>query len=313
MRINYLSLLDPYFYSGGGEKSWRTLLEQGRARGHEIKISSVYPKLRLEMFESPDLFILANLFNYGQSRRPWRFRPFFPKRIFAEIVTRGRFIHYDNAYCDVCDESYLPCNGKVNDDQCPWKSGLRKWVLGKGCLKTRTMQLYQNAILNVFVSPLHRRIIQSMLGAEVVGSFYEYLDIIDLTLFSNQGIERDIPFLFVGVLHEAKGLEEMRALFANQDLVLVGSSPGGQDPGFGRWLGPLPYQEVAGLMNRARNFVFLPRWPEPFGRVVAEAALCGSELITNDNVGARSFGLDLSQPESYREAGTGFWEKIEQL
>lgn len=339
MRINYLSLLDPFFYNGGGEKSGRSLLEMGVARGYEIKFSHVFPKLQIDMFESPDLFILTNLFNYGRSRRPWRFRRSFPTEILEEIITGGRYIHFDNAYCDVCDQNYLPCNGQEEGDQCPWKSGPIKWLTGSTCLKIRTARIYRNSVLNVFVSPLHRRIVQDMLGEEVVGSYYENLNRIDSNLFRNQGFKletgagsyyehldhidlklfknrkkkRDIPFLFVGALHEAKGLEIMRERFANQDIVLVGSSPGGKHPGFGRWLGPLPYTEVAILMNRAQHFVFLPRWPEPFGRVVAEAALCGCELITNDNVGALSFGLDLSQPEVFQDAGTAFWETIDHL
>ena len=66
-------------------------------------------------------------------------------------------------------------------------------------------------------------------------------------------------------------------------------------------------------MNRARNFVFMPRWPEPQGRVVVEAALCGCNLILNENVGADSFGFELDQPENLLDAEEEFWNELEQI
>ena len=68
--------------------------------------------------------------------------------------------------------------------------------------------------------------------------------------------------------------------------------------------------DVPGLLNRGRVFVHLPRWPEPQGRTVAEAALCGCELKTNDRVGATSFGLDLADPATYDGALDEAWEAI---
>jgi hypothetical protein len=66
-------------------------------------------------------------------------------------------------------------------------------------------------------------------------------------------------------------------------------------------------------MNRAKNFVFLPRWPEPQGRVVSEAALCGCNIIGNENVGALSLGIDLSDPRNYGKEEEKFWMALEGL
>ena len=82
---------------------------------------------------------------------------------------------------------------------------------------------------------------------------------------------------------------------------------------FGNYLGPVPYDQVPIYMNRAKNFVFLPRWPEPQGRVVAEAALCGCNIIGNENVGALSFGADLTDPSYYKGVEDAFWKKVESL
>jgi hypothetical protein len=66
-------------------------------------------------------------------------------------------------------------------------------------------------------------------------------------------------------------------------------------------------------MNRAKHFVFLPRWPEPQGRVVTEAALCGCQLITNQNVGATSFPFDIANPANFAGANDEFWDAIEKI
>jgi len=66
-------------------------------------------------------------------------------------------------------------------------------------------------------------------------------------------------------------------------------------------------------MNRAKNFVYLPRWPEPQGRVVVEAALSGCNLIVNENVGAMSFPFDISVAENVEDSATIFWDELESI
>jgi hypothetical protein len=66
-------------------------------------------------------------------------------------------------------------------------------------------------------------------------------------------------------------------------------------------------------MNRAQCFVFLPRWPKPFGRVVSAAALCGCELSVNDNLGATSFAMDLTDLQIYGRLDRKMGEEIERI
>jgi glycosyltransferase involved in cell wall biosynthesis len=136
---------------------------------------------------------------------------------------------------------------------------------------------------------------------------------IDTKVFFNERRERDIDYLFVGVLGEAKGLSAMRERFGQTDIHLIGRCTPGVKPDFGRYLGHVSYEEVPRYMNRAKNFVFLPRWPEPQGRVVAEAALCGCRIIGNENVGALSFDVDLADPHSYVGVEDKFWVALEGL
>jgi hypothetical protein len=67
------------------------------------------------------------------------------------------------------------------------------------------------------------------------------------------------------------------------------------------------------IYNRAQKFVFLPRWPEPQGRVVIEAALCGCELETNDLVGALGFDQLPQDPALCDGAAAEWWDRIEEL
>jgi glycosyltransferase involved in cell wall biosynthesis len=136
---------------------------------------------------------------------------------------------------------------------------------------------------------------------------------IDTALFRNEGVPRDIANLFVGVIGEAKGLDEMRRRYGGSDITLIGRVAPGARLDFGRHVPHVPYQDVPRWMNRARNFVFLPRWPEPQGRVVAEAALCGCSIVGNDHVGALSFGFDLADPANYTGAEQLFWQGVEGL
>ncbi len=74
--------------------------------------------------------------------------------------------------------------------------------------------------------------------------------------------------------------------------------------------GQVPYSDVPRILAMAKRFLFLPASEEPFGRVVAEAALSGCELICNDNVGALSWGWNTLQDwrKGIGSAPTTFWE-----
>ena len=132
-------------------------------------------------------------------------------------------------------------------------------------------------------------------------------------IFFNRNLERDIEYLFVGVISEAKGFYEMRERFYDKDIHLAGKIYPGINLDFGTYHGSMPYDQVPILMNRAKNFVFLPRWPEPQGRVVIEAALSGCQLITNERVGATSFDFDISKPQNLNDSTQELWQAIEKI
>jgi glycosyltransferase involved in cell wall biosynthesis len=319
MRINLVSFLDPSVYSGGGEMISRRLLDVGRARGHDIRIASVRPRAA-NLHEVPQLSLLIDVFNFGHTLRSlgaWRT---FNAHYIEKLIQLAPFVHLTNAYVDVCNLPYLPCSGQREGD-CPAKPGLgvldrltiRDW--GNDCFAQEPLmrQLYEKSALNVFLSPLHQRVSESLLGGDGLATAYVLKPMIDTKRFANTGQTRDIEYLFVGVIGEAKGLQAMRERFRDADIQLIGRCAPGVKLDFGKHLGHVPYDEVPLYMNRAKNFVFLPRWPEPQGRVVPEAALCGCNIIGNENVGALSFDMDLSNPQNYVGVEDEFWAKLEGL
>lgn len=283
----------------------RSLVEAGRRLGHEIKVTAAYPDPVTDLFDRPDLVILADIHNQPSART--RVDPMLVNRIIEGVP----YVHLDNAYVDVCDLPYLPCNGDTNGKNCPHKRSLRvqahRLLKRRGCLAAETGRMYEDARMNVFVSELHRRTVQRIIGADAVGRHFVAPPTIDADRFFDRRQVRDIENLFIGAICEAKGRDVLKERFAS-DITMAGPAPGGKHPGFGNWLGQLPYAEIPAYMNRARNFAFLPRWPEPCGRVVIEAALCGCHLVTNENVGALGF-VDEFLSGGVPDAAGAFWRE----
>lgn len=319
MRLNVISFLHPFVYFGGGEMITRRLLTVGAERGHEIRISSVRPR-RWDGHAAPQLSLFIDVFNHAHSLKSlgaWRA---FGDEFLDEAMGKSPFVHMMTAYADVCNLPYLPCSGQ-RVDGCPIKPTLPLWERAlfrdwsQECFAARELvgRLFEKAALAIYLSPLHRRVAESLLTGVHHPPSFIVRPLIDTNRFSNEGCDRDIDYLFVGVIGEAKGLAAMRERFGHTDIHLIGRCAPGVELDFGRYLGPLPYEEIPRYMNRAKQFVFLPRWPEPQGRVVAEAALCGCKIIGNDNIGALSFGADLSDPMFYEGVEEEFWTTLEGL
>ncbi len=319
MKIDCLSYFNPLRYGGGGEMITRGLIEAGRRRGHSIRLRSVRPGVD-EGTGTADLYWLVDVFNFPQtlkSRGAWLR---FPPALLEDIAANRPFIHMSNAYVDVCNLGHLPCSGQAQA-QCAHKSpahlihNLALRDFGRQCfaLDPLVRKLFARSALNIYLSPLHQRTIEGILGDARGRDSFVLKPMIDDTAFYNRGLERDIDYLFVGVIGEAKGLAAMRERFRGADIHFVGKLAPGEKLDFGTWHGSVPYSEIPLLMNRAKHFVFLPRWPEPQGRVVTEAALCGCKLITNQNVGATSFPFDIANPANFAGANDEFWDAIEQL
>jgi glycosyltransferase involved in cell wall biosynthesis len=135
---------------------------------------------------------------------------------------------------------------------------------------------------------------------------------VDIRIFRNLGGNRDIQYLSYGGQSEAKGYHNIMKSFPRGSVTFIGgNSRELLKPEDGQYLGSVPQDQMPLVLSQTRNYVHLPRWPEPFGLIVAEAALCGCHLIVNNNVGAVSWKLDLSDPKIYENSCGRYWQELE--
>jgi hypothetical protein len=194
MKINFVSYFDPFHYRGGGEMVTRDLIETGRARGHEVSVSAVRPRSN-RFSESAHLDMVADVFNF-----PATFRSLGAWRAFSEeflrmILKRKRFVHFNNAYVDICNLPYLPCSGH-SANPCPHKvttplpTAILRRDFSPSCYACRslTRALFQDARLSVFVSPLHQELTLKVLADVASIPCFVLKPTIDGSVFYNRNL-----------------------------------------------------------------------------------------------------------------------------
>jgi glycosyltransferase involved in cell wall biosynthesis len=322
MNVGYVGYLDPYEFNGGGEINLRDVISFGRSIGHNIEILAVKGKrINQERFlANKDFFFLADVYNCFTHPH------FFRDQLLEKIIKHHPYLHYDNSYVDICNLEYFPCHGLNIGEECKFKKGrvdARRFVASvqktgfsnaikdrRFCFSRSTEEVYKNSILNVFVSPLHKDKVESRIGKSNIGRFYIALQKFDTQIFRDLNGIRDIENLFVGPIVKAKGIENIIREYPQGNITLIGNLTDMNYADYGNQVGYIQQEELGSYYNRAKNFIHLPEWPEPLGRGVIEAALCGCNLILNENVGARSLGFELGDSRNYKESMLLLWEEI---
>jgi len=313
MKIGFLSYVNPLVATGGGELVMREVLAQAEACGHEVVLVNLWPEPTLPRVVDVDGWILADVYNVPErqrrlDQRVLRLLPGSRVHRFHRLLRQALsepYVHLDNAYVDTCDLPYLPCNGDVSGDGCPFRPGTP-------CFRKQTAPMYDQARGSFFVSPLHAEVVGRLQPGAAARS--ELLkQPIDPRPFLEQrrdNNDRDIEWLYAGALSEAKGTDRLGDL---RPLTIVTARDSGPRPLDATVHAAIPPHEMAKWFGRARKFAYRPRWPEPFGRVVAEASLAGCQLEVEGNVGACSYGDDLSDPAFYAGAAEKFWDDVKRL
>lgn len=80
---------------------------------------------------------------------------------------------------------------------------------------------------------------------------------------------------------------------------------------------PVSNEEVLEILGKTKHFICKPIWPEPSGRLAAEAFLSGCEMITNDRIGTFSFDFYPDNKEKaireIKQAPENFWDAITEI
>ena len=237
------------------------------------------------------MWILSDVWNSPEQKLHFR------DGFLEDIINYQPYVHLDNAYVDVCSEGPLPCNGNSLD--C-------KTI----CDKTRAHWIYSKSLLNIFLSPLHMKTVNRLLENKYFDHSIWIRPLIDTQKFRNQNIKRDIEYLYVGSITKYKGYDNIKNRFGHLNNFLFVGHNATNEKLFGHHIEYVPNHDIPGLLNRARNFVHLPVWIEPMGRTVVEAALCGCNILSNDNVGALSFPFDIADPEMIKGSARSFWNEL---
>lgn len=320
LKINFISHLNPFYYYGGGEQVTRKLIQEGRKRGYKLRTCFIKPSKYsylslLTRFRKPDITILFDVFNCPEQKKH------FSRQFINNIISSGPYVLGQNAYGDVCYLNALPCNGKIgNGSLCVEKKenyyGFRGnksgWKDGY-CPVNDNREFFTKASLNVFLSPLHASIFHQIYP-EIKDNTFILKPLVDVDRFKNMNTVRDIKYASYGGMGEAKGFYNIRERFPDEEVVFFGSTGElAEKYGYGKVIGRVPYDKMPEFLNRVEYYIHMPRWFEPHGLIVNQAALSGCKLITNKNVGALTHAFDITDKSTYHNNAAEFWEKIEDI
>ena len=305
-KINFIARIDPFKGDGGGEVVLRSLLNHGLDNDYIESINICTPETTNYYDPDADFTIIADIYNFPRS--PIRFTESF---LNMAMNANHPYFVFQNGYADICGLDYFPCSGYEEDmEKCSHRH--------QDCLfeKLTVQRLFAGAKTSYFVSPQHEEVMKCFVDPK---RSFVVRPIINTQMFFNANLPREIPYLYVGTICEAKGVFNILKWAEENkidpvDIAFVGTNISGVDlklMGF-QYSPKLPYEDLPNVYNRTDTFIHFPRWPEPQGRTVVEAALCGCNLLVNDNVGATSFSFDLSKPENIDGAEQEFWDDINQ-
>lgn len=194
----------------------------------------------------------------------------------------------------------------------------------KSCCQPDKFHLFRNlfskAELNVFQSPKHFEAHQEFYGEAVTNKLImpPTVDVENLSISSEKD-DSTIPFF--GDLNFLKGGHEY-VTYAEQhpeiNFTVYGRNRLRREmPSNMTFHDPISNHEVLQVLGKTKRIICKPVWPEPSGRLAAEAFLSGCEILGNDRVGTFSFDFyphdkERAQKEML-QAPENFWDAIETI
>lgn len=272
--------------NGGGNQTQQNIIDNIKTAGYSVEI--VTPKTQFINPDNSNLNIYENIFNDPQGQIGW----FTGEQYMELLSTNIPYLFCESGYTAVTTKPY----GSKDDDD----------------IIKLSVKFFLKAKKVILGSPLHQQEIERMIQ-HMLPRAYLYLREIDTNHFCNKKYDRDIEYLHVGAFNHWKGTDLVLERYNNKGLILAGYGQLPKDIGQAKYIGHIPFEVLPQIYSRAKNYVHIPRWKEIFSRTVAEASLCGCNIISNNNVGALSYKLDLSDPQIYKDSKTQFIDMIKSL
>lgn len=153
-------------------------------------------------------------------------------------------------------------------------------------------ELFKHSYLNIFQSPAHYKSHFEFYG-EAVNNYIIMPPTVEVGNLKISELKNEKIIPFFGSLNIMKGGNAYLD-YAEQHPELEFHVYGANQlnraiPKNVRFLAPISNEEVLEILGKTKTFICMPDWPEPSGRLAAEAFLSGCEMMINDRVGTFSF------------------------
>lgn len=175
----------------------------------------------------------------------------------------------------------------------------------------------QEAILNVFHSPLHAKLIE-----ELIGKIPYFLHPMCISPnFKDLGFKRlpEQEVLYVGDYAKEKGYKNMETWLNNHPDCKIWHVGGGFEKNHPRMveLGIKPQEKLPEIYNTFSSLIFLPAYTQACSRIIAEAYLCKiPHIIHNGQDGFTSYNFGPNDYDRVREmlvkGAERFWKTVEE-
>jgi ADP-heptose:LPS heptosyltransferase len=181
-------------------------------------------------------------------------------------------------------------------------------------------ELFAGASLNIFQSPKHYESHKDFYGAAVQNHLVMPPTVeVDAIRVSQTKDETTIPFFGdLSFLKGGKAYLEYAAEHPDMVFEVYGANRMNEPiPQNVFFKDMIPNGQVLEILGKTKYFFCQPYWPEPSGRLAAEAFLSGCEMIANDRIGTFSFDfyptdIDRAKREM-KEAPENFWDAISKI
>lgn len=298
MKVFWLQDLDVFSFGGGAQETDKMMIYKGLKRGYDIEL--ILPEhqklLTSDYITDEDLVIISNCVNFNIQN-------------LNKLISKKYIVfHHDYWFCKY--RGYFPMQEKC-----------------KKCLnKPFWENLFLNARLNVFLSPLHYKMYEYVMPNLKRVTKLITPSPIDTRKFKIiKGIKRKKnTVLYVGALTNYKGfpnLIQYAESHPQYDYTFIGVATEKEislleNKGY-KYIAPLHNNSLPKIYNSFEYVIHLPQNPLPFERSpIVEGVLCGCKAIFNKNVGASSYPWFKKKTIikiNIEKSPTRFWETIEKV
>jgi hypothetical protein len=283
VKVLFISDFSLNHNSGGAQISNGIIINKGIELGHDITLHN-YDSSALNLIYKYDLIISSNLEVISQTS----------KYLFDYIINH-------------------PNHVRLEHDSCLY--------LNK---ETREL-LFRSSKINFFLSDFHLKFFKDFYG-DIFNNTEIVYDPIDASLFYDDNSDKLYDIVYCGFIHPLKGSNNLIDFCKNNPDRNIDIFGWTEDKNIINQLSSLKnikihdkvfYSEIPNIFRKTKYVYHSPEVNEPFCRMVAEALLCGCELIGNESKigsfleysknGNKIFG------EKCKNSSSIFWEKIKKL